>query len=256
MLLDQKMGLGEAYMAGDWSAHPDPKELLKLLIRAKKQHKRSRSRKPSLLTICLSLLGETALNLIRKAVNTYRYLQHRIRDNTLSQSAKNIEDHYDLGNDMFRMFLDPSMTYSCALFQGTSLLMEGLGGYHLTYFAEPLQPVEQVDFKVLEEAQHRKMDTLIDMLNPSSSDKVLEIGCGWGAFAIKTVKRSKCEWTGLTISHEQLDWARQKVEEAGLEDKICLRYQDYRLSTGQYDKVISIEMIEAVGQAFLPQYFQ
>ncbi|KAL6735324.1 hypothetical protein Aduo_005777 [Ancylostoma duodenale] len=238
MLLDQKMGLGEAYMAGDWSADPNPKEFLKLLIRAKKQQKSYGSRKPSLLKRFKGSICEGALRFIRHMVNTYRYIQHRIRDNTLTQSAKNIEDHYDLGNDMFRMFLDPSMTYSCALFQ------------------ESLQPVEKVDFTALEEAQFRKMDALIDMLDLKQTDKVLEIGCGWGACAIRAVKRSKCEWTGLTISHEQLDWAKRKVAEAGLDEKILLKYQDYRLARGQYDKLISIEMIEAVGQKFLPQYFR
>ncbi|KHJ77753.1 Cyclopropane-fatty-acyl-phospholipid synthase, partial [Oesophagostomum dentatum] len=147
------------------------------------QHKRDRSKKPSLLARFANWSSETALNLIRKVVNTYRYLQHRIRDNTLSQSAKNIEDHYDLGNDMFRMFLDPTMTYSCALFE------------------EPLKPVEQVDFRVLEEAQYRKMDALIDMLNLKPTDGVLEIGCGWGACAIRAVEKYNCDWTGLTISH-------------------------------------------------------
>ncbi|KIH50447.1 Cyclopropane-fatty-acyl-phospholipid synthase [Ancylostoma duodenale] len=265
-------------MAGDWSADPNPKEFLKLLIRAKKQQKSYWSRKPSLLKRFKGSICEGALRFIRHMVNTYRYIQHRIRDNTLTQSAKNIEaslmravhdcesriavspktrfekktkmrlgaDHYDLGNDMFRMFLDPSMTYSCALFQ------------------ESLQPVEQVDFTALEEAQFRKMDALIDMLDLKQTDKVLEIGCGWGACAIRAVKRSKCEWTGLTISHEQLDWAKRKVAEAGLDEKIFLKYQDYscfkmisrRLARGQYDKLISIEMIEAVGQKFLPQYFR
>lgn len=238
MVLDQKMGLGEAYMTGDWSAEPSPTEFLKLLIRAKKQSK-TRARRPHSTLRCLTkLANDVLLSIIRRTVTTYRYIQHRIRDNTLTQSAKNIKDHYDLGNDMFRMFLDPSMTYSCAIFE------------------EPLGPVEQVDFKVLEEAQNRKMDRLISMLNLKETDRILEIGCGWGSCAVRAVKEVRCDWTGITISREQLEWARRKVAEAALEDSICIKYEDYRLTTGRYDKIISVEMIEAVGQAFLPQYFQ
>ncbi|ETN74045.1 Cyclopropane-fatty-acyl-phospholipid synthase [Necator americanus] len=260
MVLDQKIGLGEAYMAGDWSAEPNPKEFLKLLIRARKQHKGERSRKQPLLKSLSNLIFEWMLSLVRRLVNTYRYIQHRFRDNTLKQSAKNIKDHYDLGNDMFRMFLDPSMTYSCAL------------------FPEPLEPVEQVNFEALEQAQIRKIDVLTDMLDLRPSDSVLEIGCGWGAFAVRAVKvgmnmigkegqsrqsheyqllqRKQCNWTGLTISNEQLQWAKRKVIEEDLEEKICLKYKDYRLAKGQYNKVVSIEMIEAVGQKFLTQYFR
>lgn len=238
MLLDQKIGLGEAYTAGDWTAEPNPTEFLKLLIRAKKQTKRSESGTSSLVENLVKSAIGLVLAVVRQIVNNYCYIQHRIRDNTITQSAKNIHDHYDLGNDMFRMFLDPSMTYSCAIFQ------------------EPLEHVETVNFEVLEEAQQRKMDQLIDMLDLRETDRVLEIGCGWGACAIRAVKKFQCSWTGLTISHEQLEWAKLKVGEEGLHDKICLKYEDYRLATGQYDKIISVEMIEAVGQAFLPQYFK
>ncbi|VDL77361.1 unnamed protein product [Nippostrongylus brasiliensis] len=238
MLLDQKMGLGETYMAGDWTAEPNPTELLKLLIRAKKQGRTNQRRPATLFSKFIKFTTENLLNLLRRTVATYRYIQHRIRDNTLTQSAKNIEEHYDLGNDMFRMFLDPSMTYSCALFE------------------EPLEPVDQVDFKILEEAQNRKMDRMIGMLDLKENDRVLEIGCGWGSCAIRAVQNTRCDWTGITISHEQLEWARRKVEEAELQEHICFKYQDYRLTSGQYDKVISVEMVEAVGQAFLPQYFQ
>ncbi|KJH50413.1 Cyclopropane-fatty-acyl-phospholipid synthase [Dictyocaulus viviparus] len=233
------MGLGETYTTGDWTAEPNPTEFLKLLIRAKKQRKRIEQRiRSSPKENFVRIVGGIILAIIRWIVTSYRYAQHRIRDNTLIQSAKNVEDHYDLGNDMFRMFLDPSMTYSCAIFQ------------------EPLEQVEKVDFEVLEQAQRRKMDQLIDMLDLKKSDRVLEIGCGWGACAIQAVKRSDCHWTGLTISYEQLEWAKSKVVEEGLQDKICFLYEDYRLVSGQYDKIISVEMIEAVGQTYLPQYFK
>ncbi|KAK6735674.1 hypothetical protein RB195_018729 [Necator americanus] len=181
-------------------------------------------------------------------------------DFRMDAESSSSSDHYDLGNDMFRMFLDPSMTYSCAL------------------FPEPLEPVEQVNFEALEQAQIRKIDVLTDMLDLRPSDSVLEIGCGWGAFAVRAVKvgmnmigkegqsrqsheyqllqRKQCNWTGLTISNEQLQWAKRKVIEEDLEEKICLKYKDYRLAKGQYNKLVSIEMIEAVGQKFLTQYFR
>ncbi|PIO66399.1 methyltransferase domain protein [Teladorsagia circumcincta] len=238
MILDEKMGLGETYMAGDWTAEPNPTDFLKLLIRAKKQSRSTRQRTSSVIEKIFKFISSGVLTVIRCTVASYRYIQHRIRDNTLTQSAKNIEDHYDLGNDMFRMFLDPSMTYSCALFE------------------EPLEPVSEVDFKVLEEAQNRKMDRLIGMLNLKPTDRILEIGCGWGSCAVRAVQKIPCDWTGITISHEQLEWGKRLVSEANLEDKICFKYQDYRLTSGQYDKIISVEMIEAVGQLFLPQYFQ
>ncbi|XGW12385.1 hypothetical protein V3C99_013244 [Haemonchus contortus] len=238
MILDEKMGLGEAYMAGDWTADPNPTEFLKLLIRAKKQSRTKSRKAPSILKRLSKFVSDGILTVIRRTVTTYRYIQHRIRDNTLTQSAKNIEDHYDLGNDMFRMFLDPSMTYSCALFE------------------EPIKPVDEVDFRILEEAQNRKMDRLIGLLDLKTSDTVLEVGCGWGSCAIRAVKKTPCNWSGITISHEQLEWAKRLATEANLENNICFKYQDYRLTTGQYDKIISVEMIEAVGQAFLPQYFQ
>ncbi|KAK6043995.1 hypothetical protein COOONC_18500 [Cooperia oncophora] len=120
-------------------------------------------------------------------------------------------------------------------------------------FAEPLEPVNEVDFKILEEAQNRKMDRLIGMLDLKTTDRILEVGCGWGACAIRAVKVSQkkrgcpksedfdsrkfqktpCDWTGITISHEQLEWAKRLAAEADLEDKICFKYQDYRLTSGQ-----------------------
>ncbi|VDO44814.1 unnamed protein product, partial [Haemonchus placei] len=121
---------------------------------------------------------------------------------------------------------------------------------------KPIKPVDEVDFRILEEAQNRKMDRLIGLLDLKTSERILEVGCGWGSCAIRAVKKTPCNWTGITISHEQLEWAKRLAAEANLENNICFKYQDYRLTTGQYDKIISVEMIEAVGQAFLPQYFQ
>ncbi|VDL76198.1 unnamed protein product [Nippostrongylus brasiliensis] len=238
MVLDPKMGLGEAYMAGDWRADPNPTEFLKLLIRAKKETAAAKGPSRPKSNGFGAILVNILLEIVRKTVAVVNYVQHRIKDNTISQSAKNIEEHYDLGNDMFELFLDKTMTYSCGLFE------------------EPGHPVAKVDFEELEAAQLKKIDALIDMLELTENDRVLEIGCGWGAFAIRAVQRSGCRWTGLTISHEQLALGQERVKAAGLDDKIELVLLDYRMSEGNYTRVVSVEMIEAVGHAFLPQYFQ
>ncbi|CAD6192571.1 unnamed protein product [Caenorhabditis auriculariae] len=241
MLLDPKIGLGESYMAGDWSVTPNPTEFLRLLIRAKKQTTNARAERSGPREKSLSTkLALVLLEALRGAVKVIYYAQHWLHENTVIQSTKNIQAHYDLGNDMFKLFLDKTMTYSCGIFEDSDVNM----------------PVKGVDFDKLEEAQKRKIDTLLDQLELGPDDHVLEIGCGWGAAAIRGVQRSGCKWTGITISREQLDWARGKVAEAGLESRINLEFQDYRLVQGTFTRIVSIEMIEAVGEKFLPQYFQ
>ncbi|KAF8362821.1 hypothetical protein PRIPAC_89744 [Pristionchus pacificus] len=257
LLLDQKIGLGESYMHGDWCARPGIKAFLTALIRAKREKSaRSRSstsstsssstapvtpRNPSLPTVLLASIGSRLLTTFRSLVAFYNYCHHRVRDNTILRSRKNIEEHYDLGNDMFNLFLDDTMTYSCALFDEADL-----GKSILT----------PVDFPHLRAAQLRKIDALLETLNLGPNDHVLEIGCGWGAAAIRAVQRFGCRWTGLTISTEQLEMAQERVREAGLEASIDLKLLDYRLETARYSAVVSIEMIEAVGEKFLPEYFQ
>ncbi|CAJ0581431.1 unnamed protein product, partial [Mesorhabditis spiculigera] len=240
MMLDPKLGLGEAFMYGCWEADPGTTQLLKLLIRAKQQTARLRGpRKPkSTSSKILASLSEVLLSVLQRGWALFNYCQHQIRSNTLLQSAKNIRAHYDLGNDMFELFLDPSMTYSCGVFEKAGI------------------PIEEYDVGLLEESQRRKIDKLVDRLELSEDDHVLEIGCGWGAFAIQAVKRHGCRWTGLTISHEQLAMAKQRVEEAGLSHLIDLKYLDYRLETGTYSRLVSIEMIEAVGEQYMAEYFQ
>ncbi|GMS86720.1 hypothetical protein PENTCL1PPCAC_8895 [Pristionchus entomophagus] len=254
LLLDQKIGLGESYMNGDWCARPGIKAFLTALIRAKREKTAARSRtsssssagaaplrKPSVSTIAFASIGARLLNAFRAAVAFYNYCHHRIRDNTILRSRTNISEHYDLGNDMFELFLDDTMTYSCALFDE-----EDLG-----------KPIPTpINFPHLRDAQFRKIDALLDTLNLSEKDHVLEIGCGWGAAAIRAVERFGCRWTGLTISTEQLEMAQERVREAGLVDRIDLKLLDYRLETASYSAVFSIEMIEAVGEAFLPEYFR
>jgi len=164
--------------------------------------------------------------------NLFNFVKHMFKSNTRNQAKENIAAHYDLSNDMFSTFLDKSMTYSCAIFNSPS--------------------------DTLYTAQMNKLDAIIDMAGVSAQDHVLEIGCGWGSCAIRAVQRTGCQWTGISLSQEQLDFGNQKVLEAGLSDKISLKYCDYRDSAtlGEFDKVVSIEMVEAVGHEFLPGYFK
>ena len=157
-------------------------------------------------------------------------LRHQLRANTLKGSSRNIREHYDLSNDFFATFLDSSMTYSAAMFQDEN--------------------------DSLDQAQHNKLRTIIEKAQLHSSDHVLEIGCGWGSFAIEAVRQTGCRVTGITLSHEQLAFARERVGEAGLEEQIELKLCDYRHIEGQYDKIVSIEMLEAVGHAGLKPFFQ
>lgn len=157
------------------------------------------------------------------------YLRHLLRANTLKGSSRNIREHYDLSNEFFATFLDQSMTYSAALFSAR----------HST----------------LAEAQRHKIETIIAKAGITRDDHVLEIGCGWGSFAIAAVRQTGCRLTGVTLSHEQLALARQRVKEAGLEERIDLQLCDYRQIQGSYSKIVSIEMLEAVGHAGLKPFF-
>ncbi len=157
--------------------------------------------------------------------------QHALRANSKPQARKNIHAHYDLGNDFFSLWLDPSMTYSSALFRE-----EGSCS--------------------LAQAQDRKRSRLLDVIDPKPGASILEIGCGWGAFAIQAAKERACRVTAITISEEQHDLARQRVAEAGVEDLVELRLQDYRDVTGRFDHVASIEMFEAVGERYWPAFFE
>lgn len=150
--------------------------------------------------------------------------------NNKDQARKNISAHYDLGNDMYRLFLDQSMMYSSAV-----------------YSAEA---------RTLELAQQHKLSLLCQRLQLSADDHLLEIGTGWGGMAIYAAQNYGCRVTTTTISQEQYDYAKEQVEAAGLQDKITLLLEDYRDLTGQYDKLVSIEMIEAVGDDYLDRYFQ
>ncbi len=203
------IGLGEAYTEGLW----ETKQLtpfLNFLIANKKYF-------------------DVRLKYFKGIEHFLNAVSHRMRRNTVKNSVKNIQEHYDLSNDFFALFLDPTMTYSCAVFEN------------------PNQP--------LEGAQRNKIRYMAQKIGISKDDHVLEIGCGWGAFAIQTVRETGCRWTGLTLSKEQKKWAEEKIKVAGLQDKIEIQLTDYRDAQGVYDKIVSVEMLEAVGHEYLSLFF-
>lgn len=155
-------------------------------------------------------------------------LHHRLNRNTRTGSRRNIAAHYDLGNDFYRLWLDDTMTYSAALHASAE--------------------------ETLEQAQARKYRALLRLLGVRPGDHILEIGCGWGGFAIEAA-RAGARVTGLTLSGEQLAWARRCAVREGLADAIELRLQDYRDVRGSFDHVVSIEMLEAVGERYWSTYF-
>jgi cyclopropane-fatty-acyl-phospholipid synthase len=202
------VGFAEAYLDGDWST-PDLATLIEL-----------------------AALNEQALSDVTAGRWFKRFLhrvKHILRANTKSGSRRNIEAHYDLGNDFYKLWLDPSMTYSSAL------------------YATPKQS--------LEDAQDNKLERIMDLLALSGSERVLEIGCGWGRLAERLTTERNAHVTGLTLSPSQLAGAKERIAKAGANDKADLRLQDYRDVTEKFDRVVSIEMIEAVGEKYWPIYF-
>ncbi|WP_439101266.1 class I SAM-dependent methyltransferase [Congregibacter sp.] len=157
-------------------------------------------------------------------------LAHSMNRNTHEGSKRNIAAHYDLGNDFFRLFLDSTMMYSSAVFERPE--------------------------NTLEKAAVDKLDELCRQLELKPEDHLLEIGTGWGGMAIHAATHYGCKVTTTTISQEQFDYAKARVAELGLEDRITLLCEDYRALTGEYDKLVSVEMIEAVGHDFYSSYFQ
>ena len=149
--------------------------------------------------------------------------------NTRKGSRKNSALHYDLGNDFYELMLDPTMTYSCGIFNSPEC--------------------------TLEEASLAKYDRIIDQLDIQPHHHVLEIGCGWGGFAHRLAERTEAKLTATTISNRQFEYAQDRIQKAGFHDRISIVKQDYRDLTGHFDRVVSIEMIEAVGHEFLPTYF-
>ncbi len=158
-------------------------------------------------------------------------LQHALNRNTVTGSRRNIHAHYDLGNDFYRLFLDhETMMYSSALFHAPD--------------------------EALSQAQQNKIHRLAELADIKPGHHVLEIGCGWGGFAVETAKQTGCRVTGITISNEQFKLARERVAQEGLEDRVEIVLCDYRKMTGSYDRIVSIEMLEAVGHAYYGTFFR
>jgi len=173
-----------------------------------------------------ALLDEfTGIGLVR----AYEKLRHWLRGNSRAQARKNIAQHYDIGNDFYALWLDESMTYSSALFKAGQ--------------------------ESLEHAQEQKYAALVDSLALKPGDHVLEIGCGWGGFAEYAALHRGLQVTALTISKAQQEFAVARMQRAGLADRVQIKLQDYRDETGVYDGIASIEMLEAVGEAYWPTYF-
>ena len=158
------------------------------------------------------------------------YLQHSLKRNNHKGSLRNISAHYDLGNDLFETFLDNTKMYSCAIFENEN--------------------------SSLEQASINKIERICKKLELSSNDHVLEIGTGWGGFAIFAAKNFGCKITTTTISQKQYEYTLEKVKALGLQDKISVLKKDYRDLTGKYNKLVSIEMIEAVGHHYYQDFFR
>ena len=175
--------------------------------------------RPALRHVTPSMLAAVAGELVR----------HRLRDNRPGQARRNISAHYDLSNELYAAFLDASMTYSCA------------------YFEHEEQP--------LEEAQAAKQRRLAERARIGADQHVLEIGCGWGSFAVQLAQERGCRVTGITLSERQAQVARERAARHGLTDRVRIEVVDYRHVTGRYDRIVSVEMLEAVGHRHLGTYF-
>ena len=225
------IGFAESYVAGDWSS-PDLPALLQVLS-ANRQ------------ALDGLIFGHWAARLLHRA-------RHWLHRNTKANSRKNIHAHYDLGNAFYSLWLDPSMNYSSAWFQReapASAPGQTQGQGH----SAPTQTPTQADFTA---AQHAKVRRVLNEAGVTAGSRVLEIGCGWGALAEMAAGTLGAHLTGVTLSTEQLAFAQDRLARAGCSHRADLRLQDYRdIADGPYDAIASVEMVEAVGQAYWPTYF-
>ncbi|XP_057531552.1 uncharacterized protein LOC130809766 isoform X2 [Amaranthus tricolor] len=221
------LGLADAYINGDFSFVDKNEGLLKLFmifIANRDLHSSS--------SVANKKRGWWTPMLFTAGIASAKYFYHHVsRQNSLTQARQNISRHYDLSNEMFSLFLDETMTYSCAIFES-----------------------ENEDLK---DAQMRKISLLLDKARVEKHHEVLEIGCGWGTLAMEVVRRTGCKYTGITLSEEQLRYAEQRVKEAGLQDRIRFLLCDYRQLSNvhEYDRIISCEMLEAVGHEYMEEFF-
>ena len=207
------IGFGESYVDGDW----DTDDLERVIAWAIENLDQTPTR-----------TGITARSLWFNFLNGINLLRHWLRPNTLTTSRRNIAEHYDLGNAFYRLWLDPTLTYSAARYSKVG--------------------------ESLEDAQTAKYDALCQKLRISPSDHVLEIGTGWGGFSLHAASKYGCRITTLTISEEQFKLAKERLAKVGLAERVEVRLQDYRHITGRFDKIVSIEMMEALGDRYLKTY--
>ena len=209
IVLGGSVGAGKSYIDGDW----DSDDLQKL--------------------ITLFIKNESVFNNIESPIARFlgfiRTINYKLKLNSISRAKENILAHYDLGNDFFKLILDPSMMYSCALYTPAGIS--------------------------LEEAAEKKNQAICTALQLKPGDHILEIGTGWGGFACYAAKKYGCKVTTTTISEKQYIYVKEKITQLGLNDQVELLKEDYRNLSGQYDKVVSIEMIEAVGHKYFDAFF-
>jgi len=211
LMLRGEVGFAESYLEGDWSTD-NLVELFTLVLRNER-----------------AIAGATAGSGLARALNA---LRHALNRNSPSGSQRNVAFHYDLGNDFYRLWLDPSMSYSSALFAH--------------------------ERQTLADAQEAKLRRVADLLDPKPGARVLEIGCGWGAMAHHLATERDARVSGVSLSREQLAWAREHHAVGAEEGRIGsaeFLHRDYRLVSGRYDHVVSIEMFEAVGERYWRAYF-
>lgn len=209
VLKDGGIGLGESFVDGEWESDNLPQVI-------------------SIFLENLEITTERSLNLL-KPFRLLHQKWHQRRHNSPENARRNIHEHYDLGNDFFSLLLDPSMTYSSAIFKSAE--------------------------ESLEDAQRNKLRAIIDKAQIGPDDHVLEIGSGWGSFALTAAKERGCRVTTITLSEEQKKTVERRIEAAGLTDLITVKLCDYRHIDGKFDKIISIEMMEAIGKEYLPVFF-
>ncbi|MCA9080716.1 MAG: class I SAM-dependent methyltransferase [Planctomycetaceae bacterium] len=208
--LNGSLGAAEAYLNGDWTTD-DLVSVLRIFCRNLDQ---------------LSQMERGLAALLTTAARWW----HNRRRNTVDGSQRNIAEHYDLSNEFFQLFLDPTLMYSAALFERPEM--------------------------TLQQASVAKLDRICQRLDVRPGDHIIEIGTGWGGWALHAAQNYGCRITTTTISRNQYELAQQRIAAAGLTDRVTVLLKDYRHLTGTFDKLVSIEMIEAVGHEFLPQYFQ
>ena len=217
-VLSGDIGFAESYIDGDWETPNLAAVIAWFLLNVDDAPTLSGSAKKHAQSLVLNLLRHT------------NRLGHLLRPNTRATARRNISEHYDLSNDFFALFLDPSMMYSAAKWPAGSPQLS------------------------LEDAQREKNDALCRALRLVPTDHVLEIGTGWGGWSLHAAQTYGCRVTTVTISQQQYDLARSRIAAAGLADRGEVQLRDYRDLTGTYDKVVSIEMMEAIGHRFLPEF--